>query len=99
LCILLADSGLMEVVAMADHVSLRFATRFIYAWLRLATLMHVSLALALPILDLPMCCDCVSLGCDDPLTMLCGRGKWKDGKYEYMWAEIGREMIDEDGIV
>ncbi|GJY56716.1 hypothetical protein Tco_0455831 [Tanacetum coccineum] len=78
---------LMEVVAMENHVSLRFATRFIYAWLRLATLMHVLLALAflmpaLPILDLLMCRDCVSLGCDDPLTMLCDRRKWKDGKYE-----------------
>ncbi|GJX53692.1 hypothetical protein Tco_0282061 [Tanacetum coccineum] len=82
------------------HVSLRFATSFIYAWLRLATLMHVSLALAflmlaLAILDLPMCCDCVSLGCDDPLTMLCGRGKWNDGKVN-LCGEAAKQRIVKD---
>ncbi|GJX14667.1 hypothetical protein Tco_0206425 [Tanacetum coccineum] len=51
---------LITVAAMADHELLRLAARFLYAWLRLASLMHASLTLAflmlvLPMLDLPMC--------------------------------------------
>ncbi|GJZ35361.1 hypothetical protein Tco_0581178 [Tanacetum coccineum] len=43
-------------------------------------------------------CDCVVLGCDDPLTMLCCLRKWKDGRVREFLASSTAMSVDTTSI-
>ncbi|GKD15082.1 hypothetical protein Tco_1199489, partial [Tanacetum coccineum] len=40
--------------------------------------------------------DCILPGYDDPLTMLCCRGKWKDGRVREFLASATSTTVDTD---